>query len=161
VERVENVWLSRSWTTRPRRAGEGEDAYVFADRPAFEAHAAAGGFLEWKEHFGNLYGTPVPRPPAGHDLLLEIDVYGAADVQRQARGAVLVLVLPPSVEAQAQRLRSRGDREETIAPRLARAGEEERVGRAIADHVVVNDDLCRAVDEVVGIVDAHRQTGEM
>jgi len=154
---VENVWLSRSWTTRPRRDGEPPDAYVFVDRPTFEAHAARGGFLEWNAHFENLYGTPVPDPPAGADVLLEIDVYGAADVKRLDPGAVMVLVLPPSREAQAERLRRRGDRVETIGPRLARAAEEEMVGRAIADHVVVNDDLGRAIDEVVGIVEAHRR----
>lgn len=156
MERVENLWLSRSWTTRPRREGEPSDAYVFVDRSTFEAHAADGGFLEWNAHFDHLYGTPVPDPPPGHDVLLEIDVYGAADVKRLDPGAVLILVLPPSPEAQEERLRRRGDREETIAARLVRAEEEERVGRALADHVVINDDLGRAIDEVVGILKAHR-----
>ena len=159
MSRVENLWLSRSWTTRARREGEAADAYVFVDRPSFEAHAARGGFLEWKEHFGNLYGTPAPEAPEGYDLLLEIDVYGAADVKRQRPGAVLILVMPPSRAAQEQRLRGRGDREETIASRLARAEEEERVGRAIADHVVVNDDLGQAIADVVGIVEDHRHSG--
>jgi guanylate kinase len=153
---VEKLWLSRSWTTRARRAGEAEGAYHFVDRATFEEHAKRGGFLEWKQHFGNLYGTPVPDPPGGADVLLEIDVYGACDVKAQDPAAVLILVLPPSRAAQEQRLRLRGDREETIAGRLARAEEEERVGRGVADHVVVNDDLGRAVDEVVGIVEGHR-----
>lgn len=157
---MENLWLSRSWTTRARRGGEAADAYVFVDRPTFEAHAAQHGFLEWKEHFNHLYGTPVPAPPEGHDVLLEIDVYGAADVKRQAPGAVLILVLPPSAEAQEQRLRGRGDREQTIASRLARAEEETRVGRALADHVVVNDDLGRAIAEVVGIVESRHIGGQ-
>lgn len=158
MQRVENLWLSRSWTTRARRDGEPPDAYAFVDRSAFEAHAARGGFLEWKAHFENLYGTPVPDPPPDHDVLLEIDVYGGADVKRRDPSAVLILVLPPSAEVQEQRLRGRGDRVETIASRLARAAEEERVGRVLADHVVVNDDLSRAIDEVVGIVEAHRTT---
>ena len=157
---MENLWLSRSWTTRPRREGEPADAYVFVDRAAFEAHAARGGFLEWNAHFDNLYGTPVPDPPPGHDVLLEIDVYGAADVKRLDAGAVMILVLPPSPGVQEQRLRGRGDRPETIASRLARAAEEERLGRALADHVVVNDDLGRAIDEVVGIVESHRNHGD-
>jgi guanylate kinase len=157
VQRVENLWLSRSWTTRPRRAGEAEDAYRFVDRPTFQARAKAGGFLEWKAHFDHLYGTPTPDPPEGRDVLLEIDVYGAADVKAQNPEAVMILVLPPSPAVQAQRLRARGDREETIASRLARATEEERVGRALADHVVVNDDLGRAIDQVVGILETQRR----
>jgi guanylate kinase len=157
---VENLWLSRSWTTRPRRANDAPDAYVFVERSAFEEKAAAGGFLEWNEVYGNLYGTPSPEPSAGCDVLLEIDVQGASDVKAQRPDAVVVLVLPPSRAAQEARLRGRGDHEESIAARLAKAAEEERAGRALADHVVVNDDLSQAVDEVVGIVEAHRRARE-
>ena len=158
VQRVGNLWLSRSWTTRARRPGEPGDAYTFVDRAAFEARIAAGGFLEWSEHFDQLYGTPLPDPPPGHDVLLEIDVNGAELVRRRHPEAVIVLVLPPSREAQADRLRGRGDAPASIARRLARAEYEEAKGRALADHVVVNDDLGRAVDEVVGIVEGHRET---
>jgi guanylate kinase len=157
---VENLWLSRSWTTRPRRSNDAPDAYVFVDRPTFEEKVAAGGFLEWNEVYGQLYGTPSPEPPAGSDVLLEIDVQGAADVKAQRPDSVVVLVLPPSTAAQEERLRRRGDREESIETRLAKAAEEERAGRALADHVVVNDDLSQAVDEVVGIVESHRRARE-
>ena len=154
---MENLWLSRSWTTRAPRAGEAADAYHYVDRETFEEKAAAGGFLEWNRVFDHLYGTPVPDPPPGCDVLLEIDVQGARDVKRGDPDAVVILVLPPSRQAQEARLRGRGDPEETIARRLARADEEEARGRELADHVAVNADLGRAVDEVVGIVEAHRQ----
>ena len=157
---MDNLWLSRSWTTRPPRGGEPADAYTFVDRAAFEEHVAAGGFLEWSAHFDNLYGTPIPLPPAGSDVLLEIDVNGARQVKAKRPDAVVLLILPPSREAQEDRLRNRGDAEPTIASRLARADEEERVGRALADHLVVNDDLGRAIDDVVGIVEAVRRTQE-
>ena len=153
---MDKLWLSRSWTTSPRRDGEPPDAYHFVDSPSFEAHAAAGGFLEWNSVFGHLYGTPVPDAPGGHDVLLEIDVQGARDVKERQPDAVVVLVLPPSREAQEERLRRRGDRPESIARRLAMAAGEEDAGRALADHVVVNDDLGRAIDEAVGIVETHR-----
>lgn len=152
--------LSRSWTTRPRRPGEAADAYVFVDRSTFEEQREAGGFLEWNEHFGNLYGTPQPvvadDDGEADDLLLEIEVNGAQQVRSRHPDALVVCVLAPSREVQEQRLRGRGESSAQLAARLARADMEEQIGRAIADHVVVNDDLDRAVREVAGILATHR-----
>ncbi len=154
--RVPRLWLSRSWTTRPRRGGEPEDAYRFVDEETFEEHARAGGFIESATVFGHRYGTPVPDAPAGHDVLLEIDVQGAAQVRERRPDAVVILVVAPSREAQQARLRGRGDDEDTVVRRVAEAEREEEAGRRLADHVVVNDDLSRATDEVAAIVEAHR-----
>ena len=156
-QRLPRLWLSRSWTTRPRRTGEPDDAYVFVDEPTFDAHLGAGGFLEWAQVFGHRYGTPWPEPPEDHDVLLEIDVQGAAQVRAKHPEAVVVFIEAPSRQAQEERLRRRGDREDVIARRLAAAPEEERTGRALADYVVVNDDLNRAVDEVAAILESRRQ----
>jgi guanylate kinase len=156
MERVPGLWLSRSWTTRPRRAAEAADAYRFVDRPTFEAHAEDGGFLEWAEVFGELYGTPVPDPPEGHDVLLEIDIQGATQVRAHQPDAVVVLVLAPSRAAQEERLRGRGEDDATVSRRLAQAEREEEAGRDLADHIVVNDDLSRATEEVAAIVEGHR-----
>ena len=139
------------------RDAEPPDAYVFVDRAAFDAHVAGGGFLEWAEVFGHRYGTPWPEPPAGHDVLLEIDVQGAGQVRARHPEAVVVFIEAPSRQAQEQRLRGRGDAEEVMARRLAAAPEEERAGRALADHVVVNDDLGRAIEEVAAILESRRQ----
>lgn len=89
-------------------------------------------------------------------MVLEIDLDGARQVLDRHPEAVLVLVVAPSPDALAARMRARGDDEAAIAARLALAVEEERTGRALARHVVVNDDLARATEEVAGILAAHR-----
>jgi len=153
VARVPGLRLSRSWTTRPPRPGEAPDAYVFVDEAAFRHRAAEGGFLEWAEVFGHLYGTPwPPEGAAAGDVLLEIDVQGARQVRHRHPEAVVVLVDVPSAEAQRGRLLARGDDPGLLGERLAAAPEERRRGRDLADHVVVNEDLGRAVEEVAGIV---------
>lgn len=153
-QRLPELWVSRSWTTRSRRPGEPKAAYVFVDRSKFTAHAKAGGFLEWAELSANheLYGTPWPNAPDGARVLLEIDLQGAAQVRQRHPEAVVILVVAPSAEVQAERMRERGDGEEHVRARVALGMEEERIGRALADHVVVNDDLDRAVEEVAGIL---------
>ena len=156
VERDPRLWLSRSWTTRARRPGEAEDTYVFVDRATFESRATAGGFLEWAEYLGNLYGTPGGDAPAGRDLLLEIDLQGAEQVRRLRPDATLILLQPPSPEVQAERLRARGDDESHIAERLRAGAEELRRGKSIAHAVVVNHDVDQATDEVAGIVERFR-----
>jgi guanylate kinase len=154
--------LSRSWTTRAPRPGEGDDAYVFVDRPAFEARVADGGFLEWAEFLGDLYGTPMPDVgadgclPDGRDLLLEIDVQGAAQVARRHPDALLVLVVAPSAEAQRQRLEGRGDRPEQVERRMAHAGAEVAAARDLGAVTVVNDVLADAVVELAAVIATHR-----
>ncbi len=91
----------------------------------------------------NYYGTPTPEAPPGTDVVLEIEVDGAQQIRRQHPEALLVFVLPPSREEQERRLRGRGDAEDKVAERLRKADDEEPVGLAIADEVVVNDDLDR------------------
>lgn len=156
VARDPQLWLSRSWTTRPRRQGESEHAYHFTDRSSFERRIEAGGFLEWTMFLGNYYGTPRPDPDPGRDVVLEIEVDGARQVKTLHPEAVLIFVLPPSRDEQQRRLRGRGDPEDKVDERLQKALDEEPVGLAIADHVVVNDDLERTVGEMMGIIRSHR-----
>jgi guanylate kinase len=148
--------LSRSWTTRSHRAGEPEDAYVFTTREAFEARIGAGGFLEWTDFLGSYYGTPTPSPPPETDVVLEIEVDGAQQIRRRHPEALLIFVLPPTREEQRRRLEERGDAPERVAARLRKAEEEEPVGKAISDYVVVNDRLDHTVGELVEIIAAER-----
>jgi guanylate kinase len=130
------------------------------DRATFEANIADGHFLEWAEFLGNLYGTPLPEPPSGCDVLLEIDLQGAQQVRRVRPSATLILLKPPSRLVQEERLRSRGDDESRIAERLRAGVEEERQGLAIADAVVVNHEIAQATAEVAGIVEDYRTAAQ-
>lgn len=153
-----DVRLSRSWTTRARRPGESEDAYVFSTREDFEARVRDGGFLEWTHSAsspGDLYGTPSLSSSDG-DVILEIDLDGAQQVKHGDPEALLIFLVAPSREAQEHRLRQRGDSEERVAHRLELGDREEEVGRRIADEVVVNDEVDRAAREVAGIIQSRR-----
>jgi guanylate kinase len=147
------LWLSRSWTTRQPRAGERErNAYVFVDRSTFEEAAAAGRFYEWAEFLGNLMGTPIPDPPPGADVLLEIDVQGAEQVLARRPDATVILLLPPSLEVQAARLAARGDDESHVRRRVEKGVEEVERGRLVANYTVVNDELGQAIKDLAAIV---------
>ena len=156
MKRDPQLWLSRSWTTREQRPGEADDAYVFASRVSFEQRIERGGFLEWTNFLGNYYGTPNPEPLPGRDTVLEIEVDGARQVKALHPEAVLIFVLPPSRAEQARRLRGRGDPDDKVEQRIRKAEDEEPIGRALADHIVVNDDLERTVEEMLDIIDHHR-----
>jgi guanylate kinase len=160
VEADRRLWLSRSWTTRARRQGEAEDSYIWVTPPEFETRIRAGGFFEWARFIDNYYGTPDQPPPPGHDLVLEIEVQGAEQVKAKEPSAVVVLLVPPSEEEQQARLRNRGDSEDRVRQRVEAGRQEIERGRLLADHVVVNDHLDRAVDEVAGIIAAHRTAPE-
>jgi guanylate kinase len=155
------IVLSRSFTSRPARAGEtnGVD-YNFVSRAEFEAMAARGDLLEWADVFGNLYGTG-RRPTealraAGHDVLLVIDVQGARQVRAAIRELVSVFVLPPSFGDLDTRLRSRSlDGREAIERRL-RTARAEIDAVAEYDYVIVNDDLDRCVGDLAAIIRAER-----
>lgn len=153
-----SLWLSRSWTTRPRRLGESDAAYLFVDDDEFMAHVDAGGFLEWTTFAGNgaLYGTPWPEAPDGSVPVLEIDVDGARQVRERMPETLVILLVPPSPGELERRLQARGDDEAAAQRRLALAEQELEEGRRLADHVVVNDDLSRAAEEVAGMIERFR-----
>jgi len=130
---------------------------VFVDRPTFEAHLAADGFLEHAEFLDNLYGTPVPAAmPDGKDVVLEIEVQGARQIHELDPDALLIFVTPPSPAEQERRLRGRGDPEDVVRRRLAKAAEEATVAAELGAIEVVNDDLERCVDEVARIIGERR-----
>lgn len=156
LRRDESLWLSRSWTTRAQRVGESDDAYVFVTREQFERQIDEEGFLEWTEFLGNYYGSPIPTPGEQHDIVLEIELHGAQQVKKRHPEALLVFVQPPSRDEQRRRLQERGDAEHHVRERLKKAEDEERLASVLADVIVVNDDLDRAVQEVLDFIRAAR-----
>jgi len=154
--------FSVSHATRPPRPGEREGVdYHFVDRPEFERLAGAGAFLEWAEVHGDLKGTAwaeLERAKAdGVDLLLDLDVQGAAQVRRRLPAAVSIFILPPSFEILEARLRGRGqDSEAAIRRRLDNARRE--VARYPEyDYIVVNDHIEKAANAVKCIIETVRQ----
>jgi guanylate kinase len=155
------IRLSVSYTTRAARPGEanGRD-YHFVSHAEFEQMRARGELLESAEVHGNLYGTSrawIERETrAGSDILLEIDWQGALQVRRLMPDAVGIFILPPSIEALAQRLQQRGtDTPEVISRRLQAARDE--IGHVDDfDYVIINKDFEVAVQDLQAIVRAER-----
>jgi guanylate kinase len=152
-----DVAFSVSATTRPPRPREVDgESYHFVSRDEFLRMRDAGELIEWAEVHGNLYGTPlanVRRAQArGEHLLLDIDVQGARQIRRSVPEAVLVFVLPPSAAALVRRLGGRGtEGPEALRRRLRNAAEEVRAAPEF-DHVVVNEVLSTAVDELEAVL---------
>lgn len=149
-------------TTRVPRPGEHDGrAFHFLTREQFTQRVAAGDFLEWAQFNGQFYGTlrqsVATVTGAGNDIILVIDVQGAAQLRAAGVEAVLVFVLPPSWEVLAQRLQARASEDARMqAQRLAIARDEVKHYTAY-DYVVVNDRLDAAVTAVQAIILAERQ----
>jgi guanylate kinase len=156
VARDPRLWLSRSWTTRLPRPGEAPDAYTFVTPEEFTARIEAGGFLEWAPFLDYLQGTPLPDPPPGFDVVLEIDVQGARQVVEEHPDALLLFIDAPTRDEQRRRLEGRGDPPEKVAQRLAIAEAEEAAARELGMRAIVNDDLERATAEVADAIAAAR-----
>jgi guanylate kinase len=156
--RYPQVWLSVSATTRAPRPGEVDGVhYHFVTPEAFDAMVADGQLLEWAVvHGRNRYGTPrrpvEERLAAGEPALLEIDLQGARQVRTTMPEAQFVFLAPPSQEELVRRLVGRGTEDaEERARRLATA-EVEMAAEPEFDHVIVNDEVRRATDELVALM---------
>ena len=157
MEKRKDLSFSVSATTRPPRPGEIDGVhYYFITREKFEAMIAAGEFLEYDAHAANYYGTPraqAEEKQTHGPVLLDIEPKGAKQVKEKAPDAVLIFIMPPSVQELERRLRGRGDTsEEQIQMRMERATWEMEQ-RVWYDHVVVNDDAERCAKEILSYID--------
>jgi guanylate kinase len=161
VQILPNLRMSRSYTSRPARAGERDGVdYNFISREQFDAMITRGEFLEWADVFGNLYGTSRPDTERlqdqGQDVVLVIDVQGAAQVKRGGIDHTSIFVLPPSFDILERRLRGRSaDSEPAMQQRLAAARAE--AGCYVDyDYVVINDQLEPTVVRLQEIIASER-----
>lgn len=162
-KRVPDLFLSVSMTTRAPRAGEVPDvSYRYVSRQEFEEVRRRGGFLEWATVHDNLYGTPADEVgeqlAAGNDVILEIDVKGALQVKKKMPEAHLVFIQAPSVDDLAERLSKRQTEDPRGVAQRVRVAKHEILLAPKYDCVIVNDDVIRATNELVGIVREIRRT---
>jgi guanylate kinase len=152
--------FSVSATTRSARAGEVDDVdYFFVNDQAFDLMIASGEILEWAAYGGNRYGTlrsaVLPILETGRNVVLDIENEGAKQIRASFPEALLIFVSPPDLGTLEDRLAGRGDtRKSDIDLRLAVAAKQIAEAPEVYDHVVVNKDLDRAIDEVLDILRA-------
>ncbi len=150
--------FSVSMTTRAPRPDEVEGVdYRFVDDDEFARAVAAGELVEWAEYGGHMYGTPADQLDrelaAGNDVLLDIEIVGSRIVRERFPDALMIFIVPPDMQELARRLRSRGDTSEAdVSARLAVANEQIEASRELFDHVVVNDGLDAAIDQMTDIL---------
>ncbi len=158
AKRLNNVYLSVSVTTRPRSQAEtdGQD-YWFISENEFQQRINKGLLLEYAEVFGHLYGTPKDKVEevlrSGRSVILEIDVQGAKQVKRIYKDAVMIFIFPPNQRELAERMKLRGREDlQSAEERLEGASGEIAAAWQYYKHMVINDDLQQAVNEVVEII---------
>lgn len=161
IERVPDLKFSVSYTTRRPRPGEVNDLdYTFVRRDNFRKLIDQGGFLEWAEVHGELYGTSRIRTETltenGYDVILDIDTQGAMQLKKEHENGIYIFILPPSFYVLKERLRKRmTDSEADIEKRLKRAIDEIKTYPAY-DYVIINDILEDALREFEAIISCHR-----
>ena len=161
LERVTNLHVSVSHTTRGQRPGELDGVhYHFTEKDSFLALVEQGGFIEYAEVFGNYYGTAQAtvkeQLAKGHDVLLEIDWQGAQQVRKLFPDSKQIFILPPSQFDLRQRLSNRGtDSVEVIERRLGCAVEDMQQ-YVNFDYVIINDDFNKALHDLESVIIANR-----
>lgn len=161
LNRLENLSLSISATTRAPRVGEVDGVnYFFMKKQVFEEKINQNKFLEWAKVYTNYYGTPTDyvkqKLEEGKDVILEIDIQGAAKVRKRCPEGIFIFILPPSLEELRDRIVKRGsDTPEAIKLRMKSAKEELKAAYSY-DYVVVNDNLDKASKSLEAIILAER-----
>jgi guanylate kinase len=160
LRELTEIYFSVSMTTRkPRDEDVPGVTYIFTDREEFQNIAKNGGMLEYAEYAGNFYGTPKApieeKLAEGKNVILEIEVEGARQIKKLMSDALLIFIMPPSVEELRRRLTDRGtDDPETIERRMKIAVSEMEQAK-FYDSIIVNDDIDRAARELAEKIENH------
>jgi guanylate kinase len=162
LELDKNLRYSVSCTTRPARPGEVDGVnYSFVTREKFQQLIGQGAFLEYATYDGNLYGTVHERVEkareAGYDIVLKIEVQGAEQVRAKVPDALFIFVVPPSTQELERRQETRNSESAQDMASRRKIAEREMTYISRYDHVVVNDELERAVAEVLAIIREARE----
>lgn len=160
-ERIPDIAFSISSITRPMRPGEVEgEKYNFISRERFEEMIANDELLEHNIFVGNYYGTP--KSPVidcienGRDMIIEVDVNGAAQIRQKMPDAIGIFIMPPSLEVLQKRLSGRGTDDNTVIEKRLKEALREISEASKYDYIVVNDDLETAADDFVTIMSVDR-----
>ncbi len=161
LDRLPDMVRSVSYTTRTPRPGErhGVD-YYFIEEDAFRAGIKSGRWIEWARVHGNYYGTATDqieeKLSAGIDMVLNIDVQGADQIHARYPDCVRIFIMPPSLAELKRRLEKRGGDDEAAMKTRMAAAEREMSRRNDYDHVLVNDDLAGATEDLIAVVSSYR-----
>jgi guanylate kinase len=165
IREIPNMWHSISATTRRPRDYEAEGVhYYFIEREAFQEKIDKDDFLEWAEVHGQFYGTPAAEVDdclaAGKDVIMDLDVRGALQTKKRRPEAIMVFIMPPSMEVLRERIEGRkSETEESLKLRLLNA-QKEMDQRGHYEHLIVNDVLDDAYRDLAAVIESTRKSGE-
>ncbi len=161
LERHGDMLYSVSYTTRKPRATEqdGED-YHFISKQDFEKGIKKGQWAEWAEVYGNYYGTSdqfiANGLSSGRDILLDIDVQGTIQILKKYPDSITIFILPPSIKILKKRLEMRGTDSPQVIDRRLEYARNEMAQKSLYRHIVVNDHLSKAIEELSAIIEKYR-----
>ncbi|MBW2669740.1 MAG: guanylate kinase [Deltaproteobacteria bacterium] len=160
-KRFTDMLYSVSYTTRSPRKGEKDGVdYHFISKEAFKKDIETDRWSEWAEVHGNYYGTSAEfiekGLSSGRDILLDIDVQGTIQILKRHPDSVTVFVLPPSMDTLRQRLEMRGTESKTVLNRRLENAKKEMAHKNLYRHVIVNDQLLSAIEELISIIERYR-----
>ena len=161
LERQGDMLYSVSYTTRKPRASEQDGAdYHFISKQNFEAGIETGQWAEWAEVYGNYYGTSdrfiVHGLSSGRDILLDIDVQGTIQILKKYPDSITIFILPPSIKILRKRLEMRGTDSPQVIDRRLEYARHEMAQKNLYRHVIVNDNLSKAIEDLNDIIKKYR-----